>query len=42
MDGKKGFGDYMSQKQAIYKSYKEKATKQGEEPMSPRAYFEEW
>ena len=42
MAEKKGFGDYMSQKQSIYQGYSEKARKRGEAPMSARAYFEEW
>jgi len=42
MDGKKGFGDYLSQKQSIYKGYSKKAREAGEKPMSSRAYFEEW
>ena len=42
MDGKKGFGDYLSQKQSIYKGYSKKARERGEKPMSSRAYFEEW
>ena len=41
-NGKEGFGNYLSQKQSIYKRYREKAEKRNEKPMSPRVYFEEW
>lgn len=42
MTGKNGFGNYLSQKQSIYKSYLKKAKKHSEKPMTSREYFEEW
>jgi len=42
MKDKKGFGDYISQKQAIYKRHAKKEKKAGRKPMSHMAYFEEW